>query len=68
MRLADCLSQQQRFSAAIVIYRLVLAIAGDRSDVCESLQAVLEQQQKLLLNPKVRQGLKPLANSESPLK
>ena len=68
LRLADCLSQQQRFSAAIVIYRLVLVIAGDRYDVSEPLQAVLEQQQKLIHFPSARQGLKPLANSESPLK
>jgi hypothetical protein len=41
------LSQQKRFSAAIVIYRLVLAIAGDHSDVSEQLQAVLKKQQEL---------------------
>lgn len=64
LRLADCLSQQQRFSAAIVIYRLVLAIAGDRSDICEPLQAVLEQQHNLLLNPKVRQGINSLPDSQ----
>ncbi len=68
LRLADCLSRQQRFSAAIVIYRLVLVIAGDRSDVSDRLQAVLEQQQNLIHSPSARQGLKPLANSKSPLK
>ncbi len=68
LRLADCLSRQQRFSAAIVIYRLVLAIAGDRSDVSDRLQAVLAQQQKLIHSPSASQGLKPLANSKTPLK
>lgn len=65
LRLADCLSRQQRFSAAIVIYRLVLVIAGDRSDFSEPLQAVLEQQQKLIHSPSARQGLKPLSDSDS---
>ncbi len=68
LRLAHCLSQQKRFSAAIVIYRLVLAITGDRSDIFETLQALLQQQQNLIHSPSARQGLKPLANSESPLK
>ncbi|MEG4217489.1 tetratricopeptide repeat protein [Microcoleus sp. Pol14C6] len=68
LRLAYCLSQQQRFSAAIVIYRLVLVIAGDRSDVSEPLQAVVEQQQKLIHSPSARQGLKPLSDSDSDLK
>ncbi|MBE9094356.1 tetratricopeptide repeat protein [Tychonema sp. LEGE 07203] len=47
-RLADCLSQQKRFSAAIVVYHMVLAIAGDRSDVSEQLQGVLKKQQELI--------------------
>jgi tetratricopeptide (TPR) repeat protein len=47
LRLAHCLSQQKRFSAAIVVYHMVLAIAGDRSDVSEQLQAVLKKQQEL---------------------
>ncbi|MCC3594157.1 tetratricopeptide repeat protein [Microcoleus sp. PH2017_28_MFU_U_A] len=65
LRLADCLSQQQRFSAAIVIYRLVLVIAGDRSDICEPLQAVLKQQQKLQQLTRLSPSLDP---PKSPLK
>ncbi|MEP6517071.1 tetratricopeptide repeat protein [Microcoleus vaginatus] len=68
LRLADCLSQQKRFSAAIVVYHLVLVMAGDRSDVSEQLQAVLKKQQELRDCPSARQGLKPVANNESPLK
>jgi tetratricopeptide (TPR) repeat protein len=68
LRLAHCLSQKKRFSAAIVVYHMVLAIAGDRSDVSEQLQAVLKKQQELIHSPSARQGLKPLANRESPLK
>ncbi|WP_293305541.1 hypothetical protein [Microcoleus sp. PH2017_22_RUC_O_B] len=38
------------------------------SDISEPLQAVLEQQQKLIDCPSARQGINSLANSESPLK
>lgn len=64
LRLADCLSQQKRFSAAIVVYQMVLAIAGDRSDVSEQLQAVLKKQQELRDSPSARQGFKPLSDSD----
>ncbi|MEG4577250.1 tetratricopeptide repeat protein [Microcoleus sp. N3A4] len=64
LRLADCLSQQKRFSAAIVIYRLVLAIAGDRSDVSEQLQSILKKQQELIHSPSARQGFQPLSDSD----
>ena len=68
LRLGNCLAKQKRFPAAIVVYRMALVIAGDRTDISEQLQAVLEKQQKLTHSPSARQGLKPLANSESPLK
>lgn len=68
LRLGNCLAKQKRFPAAIIVYRMALAITGDRADISEQLQAVLEKQQKLIDSPSARQGLKPLANSESPLK
>ncbi|MEG4455093.1 tetratricopeptide repeat protein [Microcoleus sp. N9_A1] len=68
LRLAHCLSQQQRFSAAIVVYHIVLVIAGDRSDVSEPLQAVVKQQQKLIHSPSARQEFQPLSDSDSDLK
>ncbi|MEG5066020.1 tetratricopeptide repeat protein [Microcoleus sp. B3-A4] len=63
LRLADCLSQQKRFSAAIVVYHLVLVMAGDRSEVSEQLQAVLKKQQELIHSPVARQGFQPLSDS-----
>ncbi|MEP6489566.1 tetratricopeptide repeat protein [Microcoleus vaginatus GB2-A3] len=64
LRLADCLSQQKRFSAAIVVYHMVLVMAGDRSDVSEQLQAVLKKQQELIHSPVARQGFQPLSDSD----
>ncbi|MGL5062809.1 MAG: tetratricopeptide repeat protein, partial [Microcoleus sp.] len=57
LRLADCLARQQRWAAAIVIYRMAIAIAGERSDISEALQGVLKQQRKLQLNPTIRREL-----------
>jgi tetratricopeptide (TPR) repeat protein len=64
LRLADCLSQQKRFSAAIVVYHMVRVMAGDRSEVSEQLQAVLKKQQELIHSPVARQGFQPLSDSD----
>ncbi|MEG4403688.1 tetratricopeptide repeat protein [Microcoleus sp. MON2_D5] len=64
LRLADCLSQQKRFSAAIVVYHMVLVMTGDRSDVSQQLQAVLKKQQELIHSPVARQGFQPVSDSD----